>query len=214
MDAIILAAGKGSRTELEYPKQFMSLGGKPLFIHSVEMLYGIEGINKIIIAVIPCMREIFQNILKQYNFENIICVDGGETRQQSVYNALKYCMEERVIIQAAARPFVTKEYLQELISMEGDAIVPYSEQIYSVIHKDGYYLNRNDLVSIHLPQIFNTTVLKKAHELAVGKNYIEDSELVFNELGIFPKLVKSIEGNFKITNPLDIKMAELIYENM
>lgn len=191
----------------------MMLGEKHLFLHSVELFSNIQEVDKIILAVIPDMVEVFEKILSEYNFKNICCVEGGVTRQESVYNALKHCNSDRVILHVASRPFVSKEHIYKLMFVNAKVVVPYVKQIYSMVSNGKNYIDRDTVYNIQLPQIFDTKLLKAAHNLAKGKNYKEDSELVYKELGVFPTLIEGIEQNIKITTFFDVKMANFFYEN-
>jgi 2-C-methyl-D-erythritol 4-phosphate cytidylyltransferase len=70
------------------------------------------------------------------------------------------------------------------------------------------------LVNIQLPQVFNTEILKQAHEKGKGKNYSDDSSLVFAEMNVFPTLINGLEQNIKITTKLDILLSEVLYEEI
>lgn len=211
MDAILLAAGSGSRSKLDYPKQLLMLGGKPLFIHALDLLKSIEEIDRIIVAVIPHMIEDFKRLINEYNHNDVICVAGGKIRQESVYNALCLCHSDRVLIHAASRPFVSKGHILDLISVNSDVVIPCVPLIPAALHKDGYYIDRDKVLCIQLPQVFKTDILKKAHELGRGKSYPEDSSMVYGELGIFPAIIDGMEQNIKITLPIDIKIADVIF---
>lgn len=210
MDIILLAGGTGSRTKLEYPKQLLKLGGKPLIIHSIEIFKDISDIDKIIIAVIPEYKKYFEDLISNFGYDNFICVNAGDTRQQSVYNALNFCKSKRVIIHEAVRPFVTKDLILKLISTKGEAVVPFTGVTSTVFYNESY-IDRNDVKCIQLPQVFDTQALKTAHESAKGKNYTDDSSLFFYESGTAPVFIEGTNENIKITTPIDIKLAEVIY---
>jgi len=214
MNAIVLAAGIGSRAKLGYPKQLLMLGGKPLLIHVLDLLKSINQIDRIVLTVIPDMMENFKTLTCEYNHNDVICVPGGNTRQESVYNALCYCHSEKVLIHVASRPFVTREHILDLISVDSDVVIPCVPLITGALHKDGYYIDRDKVLCIQLPQVFKTEVLKKAHNLGRGKNYAEDSGLVYSELGIFPTIISGLEQNIKITLPMDIKIADAILNSL
>jgi 2-C-methyl-D-erythritol 4-phosphate cytidylyltransferase len=214
MDAIILSAGIGSRAKLNYPKQFMRLGGRPLLIHILDIFLSLKEIENIFITV-PCdLLEEFSDLLEKYFFNNnkINIVLGGATRQESVYLALQYIKSDRVIIHESVRPFITKSHILDLMSHEDVSIVPCVPIIPTVYSKKGSYIDRETIVNIQLPQIFNTEILQQAHYKARGKTYTDDSSLLFGEFLIRPALVKGLEENIKITTPLDVKIAEVIYE--
>jgi 2-C-methyl-D-erythritol 4-phosphate cytidylyltransferase len=214
MDLILLAAGVGKRTNLMYPKQFMRLGGIPILVRSLQLFMDIPEISNIIITVIPGTISEIENLISQYfkDTSKIIVIDGGSTRQESVYLALQHVNSNRVIIHEAARPFITKKSVIDLMAVNGDAIVPCVPIVPTVASKDKYFLNRDKLVNIQLPQVFNTKILKEAHEKGKGKNYSDDSSLVFEMCDVFPVLINGLEENIKITTKFDILLSEVLYE--
>lgn len=214
MDAIILSAGIGTRAKLNYPKQFMRLGGKPLLIHVVDLFLSIKEIDNIFITV-PCdLLEEFSDLLEKYYVpsDKLNIILGGATRQESVYKALQQVKSDRVIIHESVRPFVTKSHILDLMNHEDVSIVPCIPIVPTVYSKKGVYIDRDTIVNIQLPQIFNTEILQQAHYKAIGKTYTDDSSLLLGEFSIRPALVRGLEENIKITTPLDVKIAEVIYE--
>jgi 2-C-methyl-D-erythritol 4-phosphate cytidylyltransferase len=212
IDCIILAGGTGQRCRLGFPKQFLRLGGIPVLIRILQLFRSINEINKIIIACVPEYIKETEEIINKYNISNYICIEGGKNRQESTYNALQYVTTDRVIIHESVRPFVTVSHIKELLDIDADAVVPCVPIIPTVANKNGYYLNRNDLVNIQLPQVFNTSLLKNAHYKAIGKDYTDDSSLLYGEFGVFPLLVKGLEENIKITTKIDTVLAVNLYE--
>jgi 2-C-methyl-D-erythritol 4-phosphate cytidylyltransferase len=211
LDLIVLAGGVGTRCNLGYPKQFFRLNGVPLLILILEKFRSIKEINKIIIACVPEYLKETEDIINKYNISNYLCIEGGKNRQESTYKALQHVTTDRVIIHESVRPFVSVKHIKELIYIDSDVVVPCISIIPTIANKNGYYLNRNDLVNIQLPQVFNTDLLKNAHYKAIGKDYSDDSSLLFCEFDVFPLLVKGLEENIKITTEFDTKVCE-IYE--
>ncbi len=216
MDAILLSAGIGTRTKLNYPKQFMRLGGKPLFIHCLEILRSIDNIDKIIITVISDHIDQFEQLINQYQISNVQCIIGGLTRQESVFNALRYCDTRRVLIHEAARPFINKEFVQSLMKNGSIAIVPCVGVTSTIVDTREHFLERNNVKLVQLPQIYKLNLLKEAHFSAMKNNrvYTDDSSLFSGETGIFPTLLDGLDENIKITTPLDVRLAEVIYEEI
>jgi 2-C-methyl-D-erythritol 4-phosphate cytidylyltransferase len=216
MDAIILAAGLGKRAKLNYPKQYFRLAGKPLIIIILDLFLKIKEINNIIVVVIPGIISEFEELLKSYyfNLSKIKIVEGGNIRQESVLNGLRLVETERVLIHEAVRPFITKQHVLDLIGIDSDVVVPCVSIVPTISTKDGKYIDRDILVNVQLPQVFNTDILKKAHYKALEKDYSDDSSLVWSELGIKPIFIKGLEENIKITTPIDIKVSEVLYEEL
>lgn len=209
-DVIYLAGGKGVRAGLGYPKQFSRLNGKPILI------YGLETLRKITIAkiIIPTCQDI-SKLLDDYNIKNCEMIDAGETRQQSVYNALKLVKSEYVLIMEAVRPFCSKELIEKIIKVSGDFVVPRSIMYSTVIHDCGGIINRDFCGEVQMPQKFKTKLLMEAHEKAKEDhliNFTDDAALIMECSDIKPKVLKGEQCNIKITTPLDLKIAEGIYE--
>jgi 2-C-methyl-D-erythritol 4-phosphate cytidylyltransferase len=214
-DLILLSAGMGTRAKLNYPKQLMRLGGKPLVICTLEIFLNIDDIKNIIITVPPEMKNEFVNlIITYYPNKNIHVIDGGETRQQSVRFALEHVTAERVIVHESVRPFITKEHVLSLMEHKQCVVVPYLPIVPTIYNVNGYFEDRSKLVNIQLPQIFHSGLLKNAHHIGQNKKYTDDSSLVFVEMGIYPTLVNGLEENIKITSPIDIIIAEALYEEI
>lgn len=217
IDVIVLAAGIGTRTNLNFPKQLMRLSGKPILIHILELLKSTSKIDNIIVTVIPNEIEYFKKIIDSYNIKNIKIIQGGNTRQESCRLALQHVKTETVIVHEAARPFISKDIIENMIKSENDNIVPLLDIDFTLYDiKNCNYPSRNNIKNVQLPQKFNTNMLKEAHENLKYRNFTDDSSLFidyYNSNKII-KYIKGIEENIKITSPLDIKIAEVIYENI
>lgn len=214
MEAILLAAGSGSRMEMDIPKQFFRIKGKPLFIYSLEIFNKCNEIENIIITCKKDHIEEYEFYIDKYNIKKSKCVEGGITRQESVNIALSHINSSKVLIHEAARPLIDLEFLNYIIKndMDCDAVVPTVPVKFTVAIGDNFMeaeLNRSRLHNIQLPQMFNTNILKKSHDLAIKDKYrvTEDSMLIFH-YGNKVKFIKGRESNIKVTTQLDLEMVE------
>lgn len=219
VDVLFLAAGRGSRSKLDYPKQFSLIGGKPIMIHSLEIFESMPEINKIILVCIPELIHEFETFIKIYDITKAICIRGDTTRQLSVYSGLKYVTTNRILIHEAARPFITADFISKLILNSEESIVPVLDITSTVVNIDSSkkYPLRNSMKVVQLPQIFNTTQLYNAHDLAIKAdktNYTDDSSLMYDLSQNKINYISGIEENIKITTPLDMKIAEVIYDEI
>jgi 2-C-methyl-D-erythritol 4-phosphate cytidylyltransferase len=206
-DVILLAAGIGLRAGLDYPKQFYLLGGKPIMIYSLELFESMEEVSRIIVA---SRDERINKHIDQYKISKAVVVEGGETRQESVKNALVYCQTDRVIIHEAVRPFITKEHVRELLSIDDTAVIPIESLNFTLYDTSSeLFPSRDTVFNVQLPQVFDRRILSGAHFLA-DKTYTDDSSLLKDVFGISPAVIKGLEHNIKITTPLDFRLAEAI----
>lgn len=216
VDVIILAAGAAKRMGEEMPKQFLRIGGKPIMIYAVEVLKKVDLFDRFILTTLPGYEDHYEDLIKTYNLKNIELVEGGGTRQESCYLALERVKTKRVFIHEAARPFITVEFVKEIMKYDDPAVVPVLPIDYTVSIGDEYMtqtLDRKMLRNIQLPQFFDTEILRKAHRKAKEDRFFatEDSTLVF-KLGEKVRFVTGLKGNFKITDQHDLFVARKIKE--
>jgi len=206
-DVILLAAGLGLRSGLSYPKQFYLLGGKPIVVYPLELFESMEEISRIIVA---SRDNRVQTYIDQYKISKAVVIEGGDTRQESVKNALVYCQTDRVIIHEAVRPFITKEHVRELLSIDDTAVIPIESLNFTLYDTSSeLFPSRDTVFNVQLPQVFDRRILSGAHFLA-DKTYTDDSSLLKDVFGISPAVIKGLEHNIKITTPLDFRLAEAI----
>lgn len=214
MDAIILAAGSGLRMNSSTPKQFLRIKGKPLFIYSLELFNKCSFIEKIYITCNKEYMHLYNEFISMYDIKNAQCIEGGNTRQESVYKALSYVQTPKVIIHEAARPLIDLDFMNSIFlsDVDADAVVPTIPVKFTVAIGADFMeseLNRSTLHNVQLPQVFNKETLFNAHKMALNENYetTEDGMLVFHYGGRV-KFVEGRESNIKVTTQLDIVMIE------
>jgi 2-C-methyl-D-erythritol 4-phosphate cytidylyltransferase len=216
IDVIYLAAGQGKRAKLGYPKQFARLGGKPIMIHGLEVFQQIPEVSQIIVVRPMIIKETPQDwrveeVVLKYGIKKAIFVEGGKTRQESVRRGLEMVATDYVLIAEAVRPFITEEFVKRIIDMPGDCVTPWLPSISTVLSVSGEPMDREKIGEVQMPQKYSTPVLKTAHQKAKGKAYTDDMALVIEEVQAHPVLAAGLEENIKITTPLDLVMAEAIY---
>ena len=140
--ALILAGGSGTRMGISaLPKQFLSIGKKPIIIHTIEQFMMVKEINHLIVVVSKDFKNHLENILKQYGIKNIHIVTGGKDRHDSVVNGCKYIKEKHsiseediIITHDAVRPFITRRIIEDNIEAIKhndvvDTIIPATDTI-------------------------------------------------------------------------------------
>ena len=213
--AIIVAAGSGSRMGGDIPKQFISVGGKPLLRHTIEKFLSLSFPVGIIVVVNQEKKEYWKKYCQDYDFMDRYAIpSGGITRFHSVQNALQYLPDDSVVaVHDGVRPFVTKEFLEEMFRQGEElgnaipAIAPV-ETVREVSVPESYILRRDDIRLIQTPQVFRSEVIKAAYRLPYDPKFTDDAS-VAEAAGYRINLVDGLRYNVKITTPEDLEIAKL-----
>lgn len=214
--AIVLGAGNSTRMKSEKSKLLLEIQGKTVIERSVQTFLDCADIDEVIVTVREQDLETFSSILTDGRVTFVI---GGDTRQQSVKNAVDTVDEaDKIIIHDGARPLVTQQALSDTLRAADEygaaAVGVKVKDTIKVVDDDMFISStpdRNNLIAIQTPQIFNFDSYKKAIEKANEENldFTDDCCLIENAGG----KVKVVLGNYeniKITTPDDILLAEKI----
>ena len=224
--AIIVAAGTGSRMNMDVNKQYVDICGKPVLAWTIQAFEDCSRISEIIVVVnekdiIYCK----QNIVERYGFEKVkVLVSGGETRQESVSRGLRQTGEDCgiILIHDGARPFIDDTGIVSSIEAAEEygaacAAVPVKDTIKSADSMDfvNSTLDRSSLWSIQTPQTFKADLIKNAHRIAAEEDFCgTDDAVLVERLGHRLKLVMGSYFNIKITTQEDLVIAEAIAEQV
>jgi len=215
---IIPAGGKGKRGGTATPKQYLRFHGKELIVYTLEVFQRNNLVDEIIISAEQPYHTLLNKIAKDYNLTKISqLVEGGEERQDSVYNALmamKADDGDLVAVHDAARPMLSDAILTKAINTakeKGNALVCMKarDTLLKGDHIVKEYVDRSEIYYVQTPQIFRYKDLKKAMKKAYEKNFIgTDESMLIKELGIDINIVEGSMLNFKVTTMTDIEMFE------
>lgn len=207
--AIVLCAGKGSRSGLTYNKMLYCFKNKTVYEMSMEIFLNDERCKQIVVVT---KEEELDDLKKLISSKKIDYVFGGKERQDSVYNGLRVVKEDYVLIHDGARPYLKKENIDDILEClnKNDAcllVVPVKDTIKVCI--DGNIvktLPREQLVQAQTPQAFKTELIKRCYQKGKDKNYIatDDASLVEYFENIEVKAVLGSYSNIKITTPDDL----------
>lgn len=215
--AIIAAAGSGKRMGAGTNKQWILLKGIPMLARTLTVFQSCPVINEIVIAAAPQEVEDVKQLAKEYKITKVTeVVAGGQTRQQSVSNALKTAQGELVLVHDGARPFVTEEELIQVTkAVEQYGIAALGMKVkdtIKLVSSDGTVeqtLPREQLWAAATPQGFFREQLLQLHEQ--WKNTPVTDDCMLAELSGKPvKMVLCGNQNIKITTPEDLAFAEVI----
>jgi 2-C-methyl-D-erythritol 4-phosphate cytidylyltransferase len=222
---IIVAAGSGERLfdEIKIKKQYYKLNGyKEVFLHPLETFIEVEIFSTILLVIPKGDKDRVLFILRREEIEDkVIIVEGGDTRQDSVEKAMGYLSnsvsssklnEATVFIHDGDRPLVSKDLLNRLLqaSKQSDAIIPVMPIFDSMLRKeDKNYVNRQDYLCIHTPQVFKYDLLMKALSYAkITNRTFGDEGSVIQYYGHEVSYVESEISNMKITDLNTLQIVE------
>lgn len=185
--AVVLCAGSGTRSGLEYNKVFYLYEEKPLFLHAVESFVADEMCTQVIIVTKAEERSDFKSYINHLMDKKIILIDGGKERSDSVANAMEYVSERRVLIHDSARKGVDKNDLHELVDKLDycDAALlglPIADTVKRVIGgKVEKTEDRSVLFLAQTPQAFHTQHLKALIKKAQADQFSITDEIMLVE---------------------------------
>jgi len=213
--AIVLAAGSGKRTGLKLNKILYTINGKSIIEYSLDFFKKDSRCKDIVLVASDVD---YDYCLKHFDGNKIKVVLGGATRRDSVRLALRSAVSEYILIHDGARPFLKKEFIDQILSnlKQFDSVtlgVKVKETIQEV---DGNRvvktLNRDNLIITQTPQGFNKKLLIEAHDKALRKGFYGTDDTVLMEifLGIKASFIRGDYRNIKFTTFEDIKLLEAI----
>lgn len=203
---IVLAGGIGSRFGSDVPKQYQLINGKEVMSYSIEALKNSKLIDKIIIT---SQNKYIKQLHDKYYVD---VIEGGDTRNKSLYNALKYINDNfdctKVIILEAARPMITTEIINDYLMRldAADAVITGQKIVASLGCYFKHIVNRDDYYLIEAPEAFNFKLLYNNFDpnskiTATNQQLPEGAKLDINF---------DFTNNLKITYFQDLKYCEKI----
>lgn len=200
-------------------KLLLKINGETVLQRSVNAFLNISDVDEVIVVAREKDIPAFSDILTD---ERVSFVIGGETRQQSVMNAVDMIDEcELIIIHDGARPLIKSVDIENTIRAAKEnkaaAVGVFVKDTVKVVDKNGFVVStpdRSTLFAVQTPQIFDFGLYKNAAKNAreKGLDFTDDCQLV----ECFDKKVKTVAGsysNIKITTPDDIVLAENLLKN-
>ena len=226
--AIITAAGKGTRLKGNISKQFMDIYGKPILAHTITAFQRSSKIKEIYISIPKDYIESCQKgIIERYSFDKVKkLVIGGDSRQESVYNALIEIPSSTKIVSIhdGVRPLVTTKEVNLLFntlrrenrkdsSVKGVIMASSARETIKVINKNSINktIPRDKIWNAQTPQVFFYNIILKAHHKARKDSFTgTDDACLVERMNYKVNIVRGRHENIKITTPIDLFLAELI----
>jgi 2-C-methyl-D-erythritol 4-phosphate cytidylyltransferase len=213
--AILAAAGQGDRLGLDRPKAFAPLNDRPLVAEPLERLDASDWIEGIVVAAPPEWEEPCILVAEEVAAGKVAAtVTGGESRSESVRAALAEVPEEAtvVLVHDAARPLVTDEVIERVITALGDGwdgavpALPISDTVKRVEGEAvSETLDRQGLVAVQTPQAFVAPILRAAVTGEVSS--APDCASLVEARGGRVRVVEGDRRLVKVTEPLDLELV-------
>ncbi|MFM9903668.1 MAG: 2-C-methyl-D-erythritol 4-phosphate cytidylyltransferase [Pyrinomonadaceae bacterium] len=217
--AIIVAAGTGSRFAAAQPKQFASLLGKPLILHTLEQFEACSMVDAIVLVLSESGRSEFERIEAPSTWSKTrSIITGGATRAESVCNgldAIDPSTANIVAVHDGARPLVSVDEITRTIRKADDtgAACLVAELNDTIKEVDASQIigtvDRKKLRRALTPQAFRYEILKRAFVNAELSDAVTDECFLVEMLGVPIATVDGSSRNIKITRAEDIMLAEM-----
>jgi 2-C-methyl-D-erythritol 4-phosphate cytidylyltransferase/2-C-methyl-D-erythritol 2,4-cyclodiphosphate synthase len=221
---VLVAAGRGERLGAGVPKAFAQVGGSTLIEHAIRRIFAVDGLTQLIVAApashLADAERIAQAVAGEFDAEHLPAfqvVTGGDTRQQSISNALE-CLDaetEIVLVHDSARaltPATVFERVAQSVRDTGLATIPVMPIVDTIKRVEGETVldtvDRQTLRSAQTPQGFQAFELLEAYRSAT-EDFTDDAALV-QSTGASLRFVEGDSVSLKITNPNDLLVAEAL----
>ncbi|HDY65791.1 MAG TPA: 2-C-methyl-D-erythritol 4-phosphate cytidylyltransferase [Phycisphaerae bacterium] len=224
VSVIVPGAGAGERFGGKENKIFAKIKGQPMFLRTLEAFSGRDDICQ---TLLVCSQSDLPEVKDRYGghlgFMGVAVVEGGQTRTESVRNALAKVSDEAdfVCVHDAARPCLAKPWVDAVFAeaaKTGAAIL--ALPIHGTIKKvsDAAVIDEtlpreqfNNIWEAQTPQVFAKSVLMRAYE--AGKDATDDASLV-EAIGHPVSIVPGDPRNIKVTTPQDLAFAAAVINTL
>jgi 2-C-methyl-D-erythritol 4-phosphate cytidylyltransferase len=224
--AVILAGGVGSRVGLDIPKQLIKVAGRTILEHTLARFDAHPDVDEVIVMMARGHLDAVHAIVREGGYSKVTAVlEGAETRNGTTQRALDAIADDdtRVLFHDAVRPLVSARIIAECFEalQDHDAVdvaIPSADTIIEVAADNLIRAipPRANLRRGQTPQAFRAGVLRRAYALAVadpGFQATDDCAVVLRyqpEVPIW--VVAGEERNLKVTDPIDVYLADKLFQ--
>lgn len=224
MFSVIIAAAGASQRMGGISKQLEKIGDTPVFVMSALKFNCIDEVEEIIITAPESEIARYEKLARNYDVTKLTAVvAGGETRCQSVKNALSAVSEKAdfVAIHDGARPLIETDNIRRVLSdaVKYGAAIAATPAVDTIKQagSNGFIektIPRSGLYYAQTPQAFKKkTLLECFEKLGLQAENLTDDSSLAELCGEFVKITEITSPNFKITRPDDLTAARAIFEN-
>ena len=219
--AVIVAAGSASRMG-GIDKVMAPLGGEPMIVRTVRAFQDCDAIREIVVVTREDLIRPITSLLSSMD-KVIAVVAGGASRQESVHLGLNTLSKNTQLaaIHDGARPLVSWQLIDRTVraaNTYGAAApaIPVKDTIKRV--QGGVVTDTPDRASlraVQTPQVFDFDLLRGALKKAKEEEaQVTDDCSAVERMGFCVKIVEGDERNIKVTTPMDLKIAEMLLEEL
>lgn len=224
--AVLLAGGVGARVGLDIPKQLIKIAGRTILEHTLAAFQDHDVVEEIVIMMAPGHLDAVHAILRDGAYPKVTAVlEGAETRNGTTLRALEHLGDRdcKVLFHDAVRPLVTPRIIGECFEALDrydavDVAIPSADTIIEVDEANTISAipPRASLRRGQTPQAFRASVIKRAYELAGADPDFaatDDCGVVLRYLPEVPIwVVPGDERNMKVTEPIDVYLADKLFQ--
>ena len=218
--AIVVAAGNSQR--MGFDKLTADLGGRPLFIRTLERFENCPEVDEIVLVANEERIKPFGNLVGEYGLKKVAAVvTGGADRHLSVWKGLGALSEgaDLVAVHDGARPLISSATISKAMLLATKlGAVALAAPVVETLKKadsDGLVagsIDRSGLWTMQTPQIFRRDWLVAAYELVLARGARVTDETSAAEMAGFPvRLMHSGDWNLKVTYPSDLELARNLF---
>lgn len=202
------------------PKQFLEINGIPIFFYTISAFLCYDPSIHIIVTLPETHIDFWSQLIDKHRFNfphTLVC--GGETRFQSIKNALKQIPDNSLVaIHDAVRPFLSKEVIHQgfkLAEAKKSAIpvMEATDSIRRITPNENRALNRSEIYLVQTPQVFNSARIIEAYSVHEQPSFTDDASVYESKYDHIDTFSGNRE-NIKITTPFDLIFADLILKSL
>jgi len=224
--ALLTAAGTGTRTHQDIPKQFLHVNNKPIIVYTLEAFQDHPNIDEICVVILKGWEEILWAYARQFNITKLkYVVNGGETGQESIYNGLMAIKDgsknddDVIMVHDGNRPMVGQDIITDSLVKyhqfgSAVAVIPCTEVVF--VSAEGNESNksypRENLWRTQTPHTYRLNELVEAHIEANKRGIINTAAScsLMETLGKTTYFSKGSEKNLKITTVEDVEIFKAL----
>ena len=217
--AVIVAGGSGTRVGGEIPKQFRRLNRRPMLWWSLKAFHDEDPSTEIIVVLPEAYIALWEAYINELPEDERIphsITAGGTTRKESVERGLMLTddSDSLIAVHDGARPLVGRSIIargweKALECGAAIPVIPVTDSLRKLDESGSHAVDRSAYVAVQTPQVFSGPLLKEAYANSGTGSFTDDASVV-EHYGHKISIFEGSDGNFKVTNPKDLAIAELM----